>query len=73
VPGYTYTGLPVPTRSGYIFNGWYANFNGTNDYVNYGRDYMYTDKISVHLSAYMDNWSNYSNNSKRIISSTEVG
>ena len=73
IPGYTYTDLPVPTRSGYIYNGWYANFNGTNDYVNYGRDYMYTDKISVHLSVYMDNWSNYSNNSKRIISSTEVG
>jgi hypothetical protein len=36
---------------------------------------MYADKISIHVSAYMDDWSQYSvnNNNGRIISSTENG
>ena len=67
--GQTYTDLPTPTRAGYEFKGWYKSFSGTNDLINYGREYMYTDRISIHLSAYMDDWSQYT----RAISCTEVG
>ena len=67
--GQTYTDLPTPTRNGYTFKGWYAEFNGTSNYIDFGRNYMYTNKISIHLSAYMTNWSNYA----RMISSTENG
>ena len=68
VPGNTYNDLPTPTKSGNDFTGWYANFTGSN-YINYGRSYMWTDKISVHFRAYRDDWSgNYA-----IISSTEDG
>lgn len=67
----TYTDLPTPTRSGYIFKGWAADFDGVDDFVNMGRAYMYVNKLSVHLSAYMSNWSSFG--STRIISSTEGG
>ena len=67
--GNIYTDLPTPTRTGYTFGGWYATFNGTSDNINYGRAYMYTNKLSVHLSAYMDDWSAYT----RAISCTEGG
>ncbi|MGN1201060.1 MAG: InlB B-repeat-containing protein, partial [Candidatus Caccovivens sp.] len=66
--GTTYTNLPTPTRTGYTFGGWYASTASTA--INYGRDYMYTDKISIHLSAYMSDWSQYSS---RLISCTEGG
>ena len=68
--GQTYTDLPTPTRSGYTFKGWYADLTGTSDYINYGREYMYEDKISIHASAYMDDWSAFN---ARIFSSTETG
>jgi hypothetical protein len=67
--GTTYTDLPTPTRPGYEFRGWYAKFNGSNNYIQYGRYYMYPDVISIHISAYMDNWSQY----KRAISCTQNG
>jgi hypothetical protein len=35
VYGYTYTDLPIPTRDGYVFKGWYADFDGIDDFVNY--------------------------------------
>ena len=70
--GQTYTDLPTPTRTGFTFKGWYAKFNGSSDYINYGRNYMYTDKISIHISAYMDNWSQYTS-SNNPISCTEGG
>ena len=66
--GNTYTDLPTPTRTGYTFRGWYGSYNGSS-YVNYGRAYMYTNKLSVHFSAYMSNWANYG----RAISCTETG
>ena len=69
--GQTYTDLPTPTKTGYTFKGWYATFNGTSDYISLGRDYMYTDNISIHVSAYMDNWAEIETG--RIISSTENG
>ena len=67
--GETYTNLPTPTKAGYAFKGWYYDLTKENDYINYGRDYMYTNKLSVHVSVYMDNWSNYGN----AISSTQYG
>ena len=67
--GNTYTDLPTPTRTGYSFRGWYGSYNGSSTFVNYGRAYMYTNKLSVHFSAYMSNWANYT----RAISCTETG
>ena len=64
-----YTNLPTPTRTGdFTFEGWYADLT-SNGYVNYGRSYMYTDKISVHMRAYRDSWSG----TYAIISCTESG
>ena len=37
------------------------------------RSYMYTDKINVHLFAYMDDWSQIANGNKQLISCTEGG
>ena len=54
---HNYNDLPTPIRPWHVFKGWYAKFNGVNDYVDYGTDFKFNDKISVHLSAYMDNWS----------------
>ena len=68
--GQTYTDLPTPTRTGYTFKGWYATFNGNNNYINLGRDYMHQNKISIHLSAYKDDWSS---GNKKTISCTEGG
>ena len=71
--GQTYTNLPTPTRDGYTFAGWYAEFNKTaDDVLNYGRAYMYTNKVNIRLDAYMDNWSQYNNN-QRLISCTQNG
>ncbi len=68
--GNTYTDLPIPTRSGHIFKGWFGSYDGTAaTVVNYGRAYMFTNKLSVHFSAYMANWANYG----RAISCTETG
>lgn len=69
--GTTYTDLPTATKEGYVFKGWAANFNGSSDFINYGRRYMFTNNLSAHFSAYMDDWSNYS--SIRIASCTEGG
>ena len=66
--GQTYTDLPTPTKYGYTFKGWYYDIP-TNGYVNYGRDYMYTDKLSIHVEGYMNDWSNMT----RLISCTELG
>lgn len=72
--GETYTNLPVPTTDDpdYKFTGWAMRFNGVDDYVNYGKAYQYTDTISIHVEAYMDNWAELTGN-MRIISSTESG
>ena len=50
-----------------------TTFTG-NNYINLGREYMYTDKITISLWAYMDDWSKFSNSSsQRLISCTEGG
>ena len=69
--GTTYTDLPTPTRPGYTFGGWYAKFNGSSDFINYGRAYTFDNKLSVHVMAYMSNWLNLS--TQRLISCTEGG
>lgn len=74
-----YGQLCTPTRSGYMFGGWKSEntvlsqqvFTGSN-YITLGRSYMYTDKISIHLEAYMSDWSKYANG-MRLISCTEDG
>ena len=63
----------------YILNTSLINetyFDG-NDFINLGREYMYTDAITVSLWAYMDNWADYGtssgNGNMRLISCTEGG
>ena len=49
-----------------------TKFNSTSDYIDLGREYMYTDKITVSISAYVDNWEDF-NGYKKLISCTENG
>ena len=71
--------LPIPIRTWYIFKWWYSNHDwSSNNYINYGDYYKFTYKISIHLSAYMENWNTYAswwnNNSKyKMISCTQQG
>ena len=75
-----YGTFDVPSKTGYTYVGWRVGkrlidektFNGSSDYVNLGRTYMYTDKITVMARAYMDDWTQYKNG-MRIISCTEGG
>ncbi|MDI9536831.1 MAG: InlB B-repeat-containing protein [Bacteroidota bacterium] len=72
--GWTGTGTTYLSRRGFTGSG--ANevsFNGTSDYYDLGRTYMYTDRITVNLWAYMDNWSEYSSVNMRLISCTQTG
>jgi len=66
--GTTYTDLPTPTRANYNFRGWAADFDGVDDFINYGRRYMFSDRLSIHISAYMDTWTD-----QILLSSTEAG
>ena len=71
--GRTYTDLPTPTRTGYTFMGWSKEINGNAaNAINFGRDYMYADKISVHVSAYMEEWTQPSSY-KSIFACTDSG
>lgn len=75
-----YGTIDVPSKTGYTYVGWRVGkrlidektFNGSSDYVNLGRTYMYTDRITVMARAYMDDWTQYKNG-MRIISCTEGG
>ncbi|MDD3405950.1 MAG: InlB B-repeat-containing protein [Paludibacteraceae bacterium] len=77
--GYTFagwTGSGVNYLSKRGFTGSTAtevSFNGTSDYYNLGRTYMYTDRITVNLWAYMANWSEYNSVGMRMISCTQTG
>lgn len=69
--------LPIPVGHGTKLKGWCTNYTGNAVKV-YGRDMMYTDKLSVHLVAYMADWSLYTNGASggvqmRLISCTEGG
>lgn len=63
--------LPEDHKDYYTFMGWFKEFTGA-DFVQFGRDYMYTDKIAIHLTAYRDDWSTFDNGMK-LISCTEGG
>lgn len=75
-----YGTFDVPSKTGYTYVGWRVGkrlidektFNGSSDYINLGRTYMYTDRITVMARAYMDDWTQYKNG-MRIISCTEGG
>ena len=77
--GYTFKGWQITSGSGTITNTQYLweerSFDGVDDYIALGRDQMYTDKITVSVLAYMDNWAEYgaNNDAMRIISCTEGG
>ncbi len=78
----TTTSVPsiTPTYSGYTFAGWHygknliepTTFTGSN-YIALGRDYMFTDKFTVIVRAYMDDWSISGSSSMRLISCAENG
>lgn len=78
--GYTFTGW-TGTGAKYLgrqnttgFSASELTFNGTSDYYNLGTSYKYTDKITVNLWAYMDNWAEYAGTpNMRMISCTESG
>lgn len=77
-----YGALPKnPRKEGYIFAGWYPGtsygesmiYNGSN-YQDLGTDYpRYTDKISVHLDAYRDDWSKMKDNTEELASCAQAG
>ncbi len=48
-------------------------FNGTSTYYNLGRDYMFTDMLSINVWAYMDNWTDYATKGMRIVSCMQGG
>lgn len=57
------TNLPIPTRAGYTFTGWYpfspvlnSGFFKNNDFRLISSSYKFTDKISIHLSIYLYDW-----------------
>lgn len=54
----SYTDLPLPTRPGYIFRGWFANcVNSAGSAVNFGRAYKYVSSMSVHFITYSTDYS----------------
>lgn len=77
--GSTLGTLPTPTRAGYEFVGWFrtapcfdsGSFNGS-DFVVVSRSYMFTDALSIHIEAYMSDWSAISSK-QQIMSCTEGG
>ncbi len=50
-----------------------VTFNGTTTYYDLGRTYMYKDKITINIWAYMDSWADYATNKNRLISCTQGG
>lgn len=77
--GNTYGSFGSPTKTGYTLDGFRVGkrlidettFNGSSTYINLGRTYMYTDRISIMARAYMSDWTTYQD--MRIISCTENG
>ena len=75
--GYVFTGWQVESGTASMvvsqYLGQEQTLDGIDDFIAIGREHMYTDKITVSLSAYMDDWSEYASESMRLISCTEVG
>ncbi len=78
--GSTYGELPTPSYFDGDFVDWqlaepvkkYERFM-SDKVVTLDRSYMYTDKISIHLEAYMDNWADFASEQMRLISCTQSG
>ncbi len=64
----------TPTYSGHTFAGWHygknliepTTFTGSN-YIALGRDYMFTDKFTVVVRAFMDDWTELSTKLYRFV------
>lgn len=81
--------LPTPTRNGYTFAGWLPCapartmqnqvldsmiYTGqSNSFNALLQSYKYTDKIAVHVEAYMTNWEEIKTLNAQILSCTEGG
>lgn len=81
--------LPSISRNGYTFAGWVpcapakkTDGNILDSLCYYGdknspkalsQSYKYTNNLSLHIEAFMDNWDSISNPSQQIISCTEGG
>lgn len=88
-PGSLLTQIPETSKTGYDFVGWIPcapakktdgsvldsqQYTGeSNSFAALSKDYKYTDKLAVHIDAYMSDWSNLSGTSKQIISCTQSG
>ena len=68
---------PIPVKPGWKFLGWGRTGYGGYHMGNFGRGMMYTNKISIHMKGYMEDWAQYSiglnNDQMRLISCTESG
>ena len=79
--------LPTVSRSGYTFVGWIpcahakktdgtvldsCQYDGNTAYA-LDKKYKYTDKLSVHIEAYMSDWADIKNLKSQIASCTEGG
>ncbi len=81
--------LTTPVKNGYTFTGWSVTsgsltlpktnklgvnqiFDGDN-FVALGRSSMYSDKITVAIRAYMEDWSQFSSKAMSLISCAEDG
>ncbi len=80
--GYTFAGWESPDNSDKFLItsvipdkalGEETVFDGTSSYYDLGRNYMYTDALTVNLWAYMDNWAEYATSGMRMISCTQGG
>lgn len=69
--GETITNLPTPTKDRCTFKGWAISYNGINEATNFGRRYMYYNKLSIHFDAYSLDWASVA--PQRLISCTEGG
>lgn len=85
--GKTLGTLPTVSRNGYTFVGWIpcapaiktdgsvldsCQYDGSTAYP-LDKKYKYTDKLSVHIEAYMSNWEDIKNLKSQIASCTEGG
>ena len=75
--GYIFKGWEIVEGEPTLLSNQYFSqaqeFDGVDDYINIGRDKMYSDKITIAFNAYMDDWSDYGSNNMRLISCTETG
>ena len=87
--GKTLSSLPTVSRSGYTFVGWIpcapavktdgtvldsCQYTGDSSSFNaLDKKYKYTDKLSLHIEAYMSSWEDIASLKSQIISCTEGG